>query len=109
MILDELERIVQANSKLEGWDFSRVRAGRNPVPWEYTDIDNISLIKMDGNDLRFDADEFDVILLRHVHVYVSEIVRVLRPGGYFIILETSQTERGIERNEHRGLLIIQKL
>jgi hypothetical protein len=25
------------------------------------------------------------------------------------ILETSQTERGIETNEHRGLLIAQKL
>jgi SAM-dependent methyltransferase len=159
-------------------------------------IDNISLKRMEGNDLRFDADEFDVVLLRHLRVYVSEIVRVLRPGGYFItqmvgkrsslnlldafgwtpasfgpdwwqsvaeladqfrvhgchiiaqaeydvlywfkdiesfmfwfmavpwpeaieldkhwqninrILETCQTERGIETNEHRGLLIVQKM
>jgi len=47
-------------------------------------IDNISLKRMDGSDLRFDADEFDIVLLRHLGVYVSEIVRVLRPGGYFI-------------------------
>jgi hypothetical protein len=25
------------------------------------------------------------------------------------ILETAQTERGIETNEHRGLLVVQKL
>jgi len=249
MTLDELERIVQANDELEGWDFSRVRAGRDPVLWEYVDvvrqyleptdrvldigtgggeiffslapylgagvgighnptmidtaqrnqsalsIDNISLVEMDGSDLGFDADEFDVVLLRHAHVYASEVVRVLRPDGYFIsqtvgqrtslnlldafgwtpasfgpdwwqpvgeladqfrlhdchiiaqaeydvpywfhdiesfmfwlmsvpwpedielkkhwrninrILETSQSERGIETNEHRELLIIQK-
>ena len=29
-------------------------------------IDNISLMRMDGSDLRFDADEFDVVLLRHL-------------------------------------------
>ena len=50
-------------------------------------IDNISLMRMDGSDLRFDADEFDVVLLRHLRVYASEI----------------------ETNEHRGLLIVQKL
>ncbi len=158
-------------------------------------IDNISLLRMEGDDLRFDAEEFDLVLQRHSRVYASEIVRVLRPGGYFItqtvgkrsslnlldafgwtpasfgpdwwqpvagladqfrlqdchiiaqaeydvpywfkdvesfmfwlmavpwpepieldkhwqninrILETCQTERGIETNEHRGLLIAQK-
>jgi len=250
MSLDEQKQIVEAGGKLDGWDFSRVRAGRDPVHWEYVDvvrqylnptdrvldigtgggeiffsmapyfgegvgiddsptmietarrnqsslsIDNISLLRMEGNDLRFETDEFDVVLLRHLYVYVSEIVRVLRPGGYFItqmvgqrsslnfldafgwtpasfgpdwwqpvaeladqfrlngchiiaqaeydvpywfqdiesfmfwfmsvpwpetielekhwkninqILETSQTERGIETNEHRGLLIVHKL
>lgn len=159
-------------------------------------LNNISLSVMDGSDLQFDADEFDVVLLRHLKVYVSEIVRVLCKGGYFItqivgqrsslsildafgwsptsfgpdwwqsvaeladqfrlhgcqiiaqaeydapywfydldsfmfwlmsvpwpedielekhwqninrVLDTSQTKRGIETNEHRGLLIVQKL
>ena len=247
--LAELKQIVHANGELDGWDFSRVRAGRDPVPWEYVDvvrsylkptdrvldigtgggeiffslapffgegfgvdhnpamvetaqrnksamsIDNVSLKRMEGNNLQFDADEFDIVMLRHAGVYVSEIVRVLRPGGYFItqtvgkrsslnildafgwtpasfgpdwwqpvaeladqfrvqgchiiaqaeydvqcwfkdiesfmfwfmavpwpeaielekhwqninrVLETCQTERGIETNEHRGLLIVQK-
>jgi SAM-dependent methyltransferase len=247
--LDELQQIVETNGKLDGWNFSRLRVGHGPVPWNYVDVvrqylklkdrvldigtgggeiffslascfgegigidqntemieaakrnqsalslDNISLLVMEGSDLRFDAGEFDVVLLRHLRVYVSEIVRVLRKNGYFItqmvgqrcslnildafgwtpssfgpdwwqtvaqladqfllhgcrivaqaeynvpcwyydldsfmfwlmsvpwpeeielekhwqninrVLETSQTERGIETNEHRGLLIVQQ-
>lgn len=159
-------------------------------------IRNIEFIEMNGSDLKFEPNGFDMVLLRHLRVYVGEILQVLRPGGYFItqmvgkrssrnfleafgwtsdsfgsdwwqpvgelaeqfqekgccivaqgeydvrcwfkdiasfmfwmlsipwpeeielenhwqninrILETSQTERGIETNEHRGLLIVQKL
>ena len=159
-------------------------------------VDNVTLMRMEGDALRFDGAEFDVVLIRHLRVYVSEVVRVLQPGGYFItqtvgqrsslnfldafgwtpasfgpdwwqpvaelaeqfrqhgcyivaqaendvpywfhdiesfifwlmsvpwpekiklekhwqninqILETAQTRRGIETNEHRGLLIVQKL
>ncbi len=248
--LDALKQIVATNGKLDGWDFSRVRASYDPVPWNYVDIvrpylkpqdrvldvgtgggeiflslapcfgegigidqdremidaagrnqsvlalDNISMLVMEASALGFDAGEFDVVLLRHLRVYVSEIVRVLRNRGYFItqmvgqrsslnildafgwtpesfgsewwqpvgqlanqfllhgcrivaqaeynvpywfsdlesfmfwlmsvpwpedielekhwqninrVLETSWTERGIETNEHRGLLIVQKL
>lgn len=247
--LDALEQIVAANGQLDGWNFSRVRAGRDPVPWEYVDvvrqyiqpldrvldigtgggeiflslapdlgegvgidqnpamieaarrnqsalsIENISWTTMDGSDLGFGAGEFDLVLLRHLRVHVREIARVLRPGGHFItqmvgqrsswnilhafgwtpgsfgadwwqtvadlaeqfrscgcqvitqaeydvpywfldresfmfwlmsvpwpeeielqkhwqninqILETCQTERGIETNEHRGLLVVKK-
>jgi SAM-dependent methyltransferase len=246
---DELKRIVDANGKLDGWDFSRLRAGHAPLLWDYghvvrqylrpTDrvldigtgggeiffslaacfgegvgidqdpamieaarrnrsslsLGHMSLAVMEGSDLGFDADTFDVVLLRHLRVYVDEIVRVLRQGGYFItqmigqrsslnildafgwtpasfgpdwwqpvdeladwfqrlgcrmvaraeydlpcwfhdpesflfwlmsvpwpeeieldkhwkninrVLETTHTERGIETNEHRGLLIVQK-
>jgi SAM-dependent methyltransferase len=47
-------------------------------------LDHISLAQMDGSNLSFASGKFDVVLLRHLSVYVSEIVRVLRPGGYFI-------------------------
>lgn len=47
-------------------------------------VSNIEFIEMDGSRLKFEKDEFDIVLLRHLRVYVSEIVRVLRPGGYFI-------------------------
>ncbi|MEM7125540.1 MAG: class I SAM-dependent methyltransferase [Chloroflexota bacterium] len=158
-------------------------------------VGHVSMMQMEASDLQFGSDEFDVVLLRHLWIYVSEIVPILRPGGYFItqmvgqrsslnlldvfgwtpdsfgpnwwqtvsevadefrqhgchvlaqaeydvpywfqdiesfifwmkavpwpdkivlekhwqnisqILETAQTERGIESNEHRGLLIVQK-
>jgi SAM-dependent methyltransferase len=159
-------------------------------------LDSISILQMWAGDLGLKANTFDVVLNRHVDVYASEIVRVLRPGGLFIgqmvlqrnslnlleafgwtpasfepgwfqtvaelaeqfhslgchilvqgeydlpywfhdiesflrwvmavpwpeeielekhwqyinrILQTCQTERGIETNEHRGLLIVQKM
>jgi SAM-dependent methyltransferase len=247
--LEELGQIVQENEKLEGWDFSRINTGRDPIPWNYSSVvrsylkptdrvldigtgggeiflslapnigkgigidhnpamiemaksnqsrmavSNIEFIEMDGSNLQLEANGFDIVLLRHLRVYVNEIVRVLRPGGYFItqmvgkqssknfmeafgwtsasfgsdwwqpvgelaqqfeekgchivaqgeydvgywfkdmasfvfwmvsvpwpedielgkhwqninrILETSTTNRGIETNEHRGLLIVQK-
>jgi SAM-dependent methyltransferase len=144
MTFDDLEQIVEGVGKIEGWDFSRVRDGRDPVPWNYVDvvqqylkptdrvldigtgggeiflslapyfgegvgidenpamiktaqrnqstlsIDNISLMRMDGDDLQFNTEEFDVVLLRHLRVYVSEVVRVLRPGGYSITQAVGQ-------------------
>ena len=38
MTLDELKQIVARVGKLEGWDFSRVRDGLDPVPWNYVDV-----------------------------------------------------------------------
>lgn len=120
MTLDDLRLIAEGVGKLEGWDFSRVRDGRDPVPWNYVDvvqqylkptnrvldigtgggeiflslapyfgegvgidddpamiktaqrnqsnlsIDNVSLMRMDGKDLQFNPEEFDVVLSRHV-------------------------------------------
>lgn len=139
MTLEELKLIAAGVGKLEGWDFSRVRDGRDLVPWNYADvvqqylkttdrvldigtgggeiflslapyfaegvgidmdpamletakrnqsnlsIDNVSIMRMDADDLEFDTEEFDVVLSRHVWVYTSEVMRVLRPGGYFIM------------------------
>ena len=36
--LDKLKQIVDVNGKLDGWNFSRVRAGRDPVLWDYVDV-----------------------------------------------------------------------
>lgn len=47
-------------------------------------IDNVSLMQMEADDLQFDAESFDMVLVKHLRVYVSEVLRVLRPGGYFI-------------------------
>lgn len=136
--LDELKQIIESVGTLDGWDFSRVRAGSDPVPWQYEEVvrqylqptdrvldigtgggerflalspyfgegiavdqnpkmietarrnliaqavQNVSLQQMEAANLQFGEAEFDVVLLRHLKVYVGEVVRVLRPGGYFI-------------------------
>lgn len=39
---------------------------------------------MDGRELAFEPESFDVVLTRHNKIWVEQIVDVLRPGGYFI-------------------------
>lgn len=54
------------------------------------EVDNVALMQMEGAELQFAANELDVVLLRHLRVYPNEIVRVLRPGGYFITQTVGQ-------------------
>jgi len=38
MAFDELKRIGDTVGERRGWDFSRVRDARDPVPWDYADV-----------------------------------------------------------------------
>jgi SAM-dependent methyltransferase len=38
MTLEELKRIAASVGEREGWDFSRVRDAREPMPWDYLDV-----------------------------------------------------------------------
>lgn len=38
MTLDELKRIAASVGEREGWDFSRMRDAREPMPWDYLDV-----------------------------------------------------------------------
>lgn len=38
MTLYKLKQITNGIGKLDGWDFSRLRVGRDPVPWHYPDV-----------------------------------------------------------------------
>ncbi len=44
----------------------------------------VSFAVMPADDLHVPDSSFDVVLNRHSAVHVDEIVRVLRPGGFFI-------------------------
>jgi len=46
--------------------------------------DRIEFMDMDGRDLAFEPESFDVVLTRHNQIWPEQIVTVLRPGGYFI-------------------------
>lgn len=44
----------------------------------------LSFSLMDGQALAFAADSFDVVLSRNAGITPEQIIRVLRPGGYFV-------------------------
>lgn len=136
--LEELKHIAASVGERRGWDFSKVRHGRAPVPWDYRavvcrylrtssrvldvgtgggerflglasrfgvgvgiDADptmievareneptalakKVTFQVMRAEALQFPDAAFDIVLNRHSFVHVEEIVRVLRPGGFFI-------------------------
>ena len=45
---------------------------------------NVTFVEMGAERLAFPDATFDVVLTRHAPTVVSEVVRVLRPGGYFV-------------------------
>lgn len=51
--------------------------------------DRVSFCVMKAEALAFPHSTFDVILNRHAPIFRDEVVRVLRPGGYFITQQVS--------------------
>ena len=45
---------------------------------------NVTFAEMGAESLAFPDATFDVVLTRHAPIYVPEVVRVLKPGGYFL-------------------------
>lgn len=133
---EQLIGIAASLDDCRGWDFSRMRDAREPVPWDYLEVaprylkstdvildvgtgggekfltfvphvargvgidpdpemiraardnavaqPNIMFVEMGAETLAFADATFDVVLTRHAPVAVPEVVRVLKPGGYFI-------------------------
>ncbi|MEM7331771.1 MAG: class I SAM-dependent methyltransferase [Chloroflexota bacterium] len=48
-------------------------------------VQNVHFQQMEADDLAFEDESFDMVLVKHLHVYVDEMARVLRPGGYCIV------------------------
>jgi ubiquinone/menaquinone biosynthesis C-methylase UbiE len=46
--------------------------------------EKVSFEVMAAQDLDFDGETFDVVLNRHGPVFIAPILKVLKPGGYFI-------------------------
>lgn len=139
MTLEQLREIAAAVGERQGWDFSRVRDARDPMPWDYVEVargylkptDRVLDVGTGGGErflalapnfaegvgidispdmittaernrgnaaiphvafevgraetLQFPDESFDVVLNRHSEVDVTETLRVLRPGGYFVM------------------------
>jgi len=132
----QLKQIAGTVDDRRGWDFSRMRTERAPVPWDYMEIvprylkpqdtvldigtgggerllafarsfgqgvgidpdaemirtarengtarPNVTFGEMSAESLAFPDGTFDVVLTRHAPIVVPEVVRVLKPGGYFL-------------------------
>lgn len=46
--------------------------------------EKVSFEVMQAQDLQFNEGVFDVVLNRHAPIFYEEVVRVLKPGGFFI-------------------------
>lgn len=133
---EQLKSIDESVDDRKGWDFSRMKTEREPVPWDYLEIvprylkqadtvldvgtgggekflffsqyfergvgidpepemirtarqngaeqSRVTFLEMGAESLEFPDASFDVVLTRHAPVFVPKVVRVLKPGGYFI-------------------------
>lgn len=88
-------------SKITGIDISEgmMEVGRKKVAAKNLS-DKIELVYADSENLPFESDSFDAITVgfgirnfEHLEKGLSEILRVLKPGGIFVILETSVPEK----------------
>ncbi len=88
-------------SKITGLDISKgmLEIGRNKVADLGLD-QTIDMVVGDSENLPFENDVFDAITVafgvrnfENLELGLSEILRVLKPGGQFVVLETSVPEK----------------
>ena len=87
--------------RIVGLDLSdgMLSVGRKKIAAKELDIE-IEMIQGDSENLPFEADSFDAITVafgvrnfENLELGLSEIFRVLKPGGIFVVLETSVPTR----------------
>ncbi|CAD2075669.1 demethylmenaquinone methyltransferase [Phocicoccus pinnipedialis] len=90
------------NADVVGLDFSEKML--EVAKHKTKDIANISLVQGDAMNLPYDDKTFDIVTigfgLRNLPNYkmaIDEVYRVLKPGGQFVILETSNPKNKIVR------------
>jgi ubiquinone/menaquinone biosynthesis C-methylase UbiE len=60
---------------------------------ERAKITNITFGQMQAEELDYPNDTFDVIVTRHAPVFPAEVVRVLKPNGYFLTQRVAAKHR----------------
>ena len=88
-------------TRIVGLDLSdgMLSVGRKKIAAKELDVE-IEMIQGDSENLPFEADSFDAITVafgvrnfENLELGLSEIFRVLKPGGIFVVLETSVPTR----------------
>lgn len=70
-----------------GIDYSKemIKTAKENLEKSERKNENITFVKMNTNNLKFENNAFDVITARHTNLNVNEIKRVLKPNGFLII------------------------
>jgi ubiquinone/menaquinone biosynthesis C-methylase UbiE len=98
--------IVQQGYSYTGIDISQEMMAQIPRKLG-TVPDHLTLIQSDASTLDFEDHSFDVVLMRHLmhlisdwQLMLSEIRRVLKPGGVYLYCESPWTPHQTEFEEH---------
>lgn len=116
MTLEELQYIAASVSERRGWDFSRVRDDRDPVPWDYAEVVR-RYLQPSGRVLDIGTGGGERFLALAPHFGTGVDIDADIPEDFDIekhwrqidqIITDYRTPRGIETNKHRELLIVRK-
>lgn len=103
-----IARKAPANTELFGLDFSHTMLERAKQKVSVFGPDRIHLIQGDAGNMPFESDFFDAVGISFgfrnltfenpdAQLHIKEILRVLKPGGKFVIVETSQPKNKLIR------------
>ncbi len=59
----------------------------------------VSFVEMGAEALAFSGESFDVVLNRHAPIFVPEVTRVLKPGGYVVTQQVGKVNMANIRSE----------
>ena len=72
-----------------------------------SNINNVEFLKDDASNLSFKDTTFDLVIVSNAPFYFNEVVKVLKPSGYFLI-SVSFGGKGIAQNKKRIEEYLQK-
>jgi len=104
-----LARWANKDTELFGLDFSHTMLARAKEKVSIFGIDRVKLIQGDAGNMPFESNYFDAIGISFgfrnltfenpdAQLHIREALRVLKPGGRFVIVETSQPSNPLIRS-----------
>ena len=103
-------RLARKDQKINitGYDFSPAMLEVAGQKTQKAGLKNLTFVEGDAADMPFEDNRFDVIAIsfafrnitfknRNTELYLKEILRTLKPGGKFIIVESSQPKNKLIR------------
>ncbi|HCT70091.1 Demethylmenaquinone methyltransferase [bioreactor metagenome] len=103
-----LARSAKQSTELYGLDFSHTMLARAKEKVVVFGDDRVKLIQGDAGNMPFENEFFDAVGISFgfrnltfenpdAQLHISEVFRVLKPGGRFVVLETSQPKNRLIR------------